>query len=288
MTKKRGLGKSLDSLGLNELLSNSTNTPKAVDTTELQNISLAACHPSRFQPRRDINPEDLKELADSIRAQGIIQPILVRQREDNDYEIIAGERRWRAACQIELGTIPAIVKSLSDESCMAQALIENLQRRDLNPIEEANAFKKLIEEFELSHASVAEAIGKSRSAVTNQLRLLNLCAAAQQHICAGEIEMGHARAMLSLDETNQQRICEQIIKHKWSVRQTEQAIRNKSAEANVPLNKPTNPELQHIKTRLEGRFNTKIQLQQQASGKGKVVLHFKNQQQLDELLELLA
>ena len=273
---------------MNELLSQSNNQPRTIETASLENLPLAACHPSRFQPRRDINPEELQELADSIRAQGIIQPILVRLREDNEYEIIAGERRWRAACQVELGTIPAIVKPLSDEACMAQALIENLQRRDLNPIEEANAFKKLIEEFELSHASVAEAIGKSRSAVTNQLRLLNLCADIQQHLCCGKIEMGHARALLSLDQETQLKICEQIIAQQWSVRQTEQAIRNKSAEANVPLIKPINPELKHIQTKLEGRFNTKIQLQQQTSGKGKMVLHFKNQQQLDEILKIIG
>ena len=288
MQKKRGLGKGLESLGLNELLSG--RQPESENYGDLKNIALSECHPSRFQPRKNINPDELKELTDSIKAQGVLQPILLRAaKTGSGYEIIAGERRWRAACQAEIGTIPALVRKLDDQQCMAQALIENIQRRDLNPIEEANAYKKLVTEFSLSHDEVADSVGKSRSAVTNLMRLLNLCTAVSDHLVNGKIEMGHARALLTLPETEQEIIAAEIIAKRLSVRETEAIIRtNKNNAGNVPLKKSLNDELISIRSKLSTLLDAKIQLQQQQSGKGKIVVHFKNASDLQRLIEKIS
>ena len=284
MQKKRGLGKGLESLGLNELLSG--KQPDSKPSGSLQNIALAECHPSRFQPRKIIDPAELQELTDSIKSQGVLQPILLRKsKTEAGYEIIAGERRWRAACQAEIGTIPALVRELDDEQCMAQALIENIQRRDLNAIEEANAYKKLITEFNLTHDELAESLGKSRSSITNLMRLLNLAPKIQDYLVESKIEMGHARALISLDLERQLEIAEQIIMRQMSVRETEAVIRGKKLASNVALKKPLSEDLLDIKSKLSNMLQTKIQLQQQASGKGKIVIHFKDDAEFQRLLE---
>ena len=295
--KKRGLGRGLDALGLsnglNELLSNPQNQTNAasddffsVPDEQLLSLKLAELHPSRFQPRQHIDQKGLQELADSIRTQGIIQPILARRLETGGYEIIAGERRWRAARIAECQNIPTVVRTLSDEACMAQALIENLQRQDLNPIEEAMALKRLMDEFDLSHDAIAAAVGRSRSAVSNQIRLLNLGPVARQYLAEKKIEMGHARALLGLEENKQAEIAEQIVAQGWSVRQTEAIIRlNKARTGNVPLKVAVSDSLQRLQHKLASHLQTKIQVQQQASGKGKVVIHFKDSDNLERIIE---
>jgi ParB family transcriptional regulator, chromosome partitioning protein len=289
MGKKRGLGKGLESLGLNELLTG-TKTADTSDLGVLKNIALSECHPSRFQPRKHMDPAQIKELADSIKSQGVLQPILLRPaKEGTGYEIIAGERRWRAACQAEIGTIPALVRDLTAEQCMAQALIENIQRQDLNPIEEANAYHKLVTEFSLSHDEVAESVGKSRSSITNLMRLLKLSPAVSEFLVQSKIEMGHARALLTLPEDQQEEVATAIISKQLSVRETEAIIRNsKKPSGNVALKKPLNSDLMLIKDKLSSLLEAKIQLQQQRSGKGKIIIHFKNEDEFAELVEKIG
>jgi len=226
--KNRGLGRGLDAL-----LSNDGDNQSSEETSNV--IALDKLISGKFQPRKNFNQDTLKELADSIKAQGIIQPILVRMISNNQYEIIAGERRWQAAKIANLKEVPVIIKDISDSTALAMALIENIQREDLNVIEEARGIKRLIDEFNITHEEAAEAVGKSRTTVSNILRLLNLCEHAQKALETKKIEMGHARAILSLSPIDQTMMCQKIINQQLTVREVEKAV-SKGETKKIPSN----------------------------------------------------
>lgn len=244
----------------------------------------------KYQPRRDIQNESLQELADSIKAQGVMQPIVVRLIGPERYEIIAGERRWRASQLAGLDRVPAIIRDVPDETAIAMALIENIQREDLNPVEEAVALKRLQDEFALTHQQVADAVGKSRAAVSNSLRLLNLSNEARTLLEHGDLEMGHARCLLSLEPGQQSALARQIIARGLSVRQAEALVRKTQQEEamdKVDPPKTLAPDLKKLEEGLMGRLGVKVQVQHSARGAGKLVLKYKNLDELDGLLERL-
>lgn len=292
MVKKRGLGKSLDALlaytGLEPTIGNETD---AVEETndKFSQLPIEDIHRGKYQPRREMDPVALEELANSIRTQGIIQPILVRP-VDNSYEIIAGERRWRAAQLAGLTEVPAIIREMPDEAAIAIALIENIQRENLNPIEESIALQRLIEELGMTHQQVAEAIGKSRASVTNLLRLLGLPAEVKTMLEKGLLEMGHARTLLTLPEAQQLEAAQIVMTRNLSVRETEQLVRD-IQEPRTPTNekspsqkKPLDPDILHLQDRLTNQLKLKVAIQCNAKGRGKVVIHYRNLDELDTLL----
>ncbi|MFO1370318.1 MAG: ParB/RepB/Spo0J family partition protein [Marinagarivorans sp.] len=244
----------------------------------------------KYQPRRDIQNESLQELADSIKAQGVMQPIVVRLIGPERYEIIAGERRWRASQLAGLDRVPAIIRDVPDETAIAMALIENIQREDLNPVEEAVALKRLQDEFALTHQQVADAVGKSRAAVSNSLRLLNLSNEVRTLLEHGDLEMGHARCLLSLEPGQQSALARQIIARGLSVRQAEALVRKTQQEEamdKVDPPKTLAPDLKKLEEGLMGRLGVKVQVQHSARGAGRLVLKYKNLDELDGLLERL-
>ena len=216
--KNRGLGRGLDAL----LSNDGDNVSSKIETTNV--MLLSQLTPGKFQPRKNFKQDSLIELAESIKAQGIIQPILVRMTSNNQFEIIAGERRWQAAKIAKLDEVPVVVKDIPDSTALAMALIENIQREDLNVIEEARGIKRLIDEFNITHEAAAEAVGKSRATVSNTLRLLSLCEHAQNALETNKIEMGHARAILSLSPIDQAMMCQKIVNQKLTVREVEKEV----------------------------------------------------------------
>ena len=284
MVKKRGLGKSLDALlaytGLEphgkvaaEDESHETLTQLAVDQIQR----------GKYQPRREIDPETLEELANSIRTQGIIQPLIVRPIESG-YEIIAGERRWRAAQIAGLTEVPVVIRDIPDETAIAIALIENIQREDLNPIEESMAMQRLIDELGMTHQQVAEAIGKSRASVTNLLRLLALPDDIKSLLETGQLEMGHARSLLGLPDTAQLEAAQIIVNRKLSVRENETLVRRLLSPEPENVNKPVDPDIVRLQDRLTNQLKLKVAIQCNAKGKGKLVIHYRNLDELDVLL----
>lgn len=292
--KKRALGRGLNDLGLNELLSGvdkSVPALKGKDEDEqnktFRHIAIQSLQPGKYQPRRDMDEDALQELAASIMNQGIIQPIIVRAVANNRFEIIAGERRWRAAQINGFSEVPCLVKDLPDEAVIAMSLIENIQREDLNAIEEAAALQRLINEFNLTHQEVAQAVGKSRTTVTNLLRLLNLHPNVQTMLEHGDLEMGHARALLSLDEEVQLHIAEKIVANDLTVREAEKLAQNPTtkpnqAERKIPpvVEQETLVRQQHLTERL----GTKVKIKQNPKGRGKIEIHFKNALELEAIL----
>jgi len=239
----------------------------------------------RYQPRREIEPESLKELADSIRAQGVMQPIVVRPISDRRYEIIAGERRWRASQMAGLDAIPAIIRDVPDETAIALALIENIQREDLNPIEEAVTLQRLQQEFGLTQQEVADAVGKSRSTVANLLRLMTLQEDVRRMLEHGDLEMGHARALLTLEGAEQSSAARTVVGKGLSVRQTEALVRRLVASRhNPPTVKQLDPDIRHLQDELSQRLGTRVQIQHSARGKGKLVLAYNSLDELDGIL----
>jgi len=224
--KKRGLGRGLDAL-LGGSMANVVDGPKGAD---LREVPVDLLQPGKYQPRTDMHPESLEELANSIKAQGVVQPIVIRPIGGDRYEIIAGERRWRAAQIAGLHEIPAVVRDVPDEAAIAMALIENIQREDLNPIEEAIALQRLIDEFEMTHQQAAGAVGRSRAAVSNLLRLLTLNDDVRKMLEHGDLEMGHARALLALEGQVQSETARNVATKGYSVRETEQLVRRLNAE----------------------------------------------------------
>ncbi len=225
--KRRGLHRSLDEL-LSDFSEPASSVPveaAVLPNQELRQIPIHRLQPSRFQPRRDFAPESLQELAESIRAQGILQPIVVRALGEERYEIIAGERRWRAAQLAGLLTVPVLVKDITDKAAMALALIENIQRENLNPVEEAFALQRLLEEFSLTHEQIAQSIGKSRAAVTNLLRILQLQEEVQRMLRERKIDLGHAKVLLGLSGEQQLQAAQQIVSRSFSVRETERLVK---------------------------------------------------------------
>jgi ParB family chromosome partitioning protein len=242
----------------------------------------------RYQPRRDFNPESLQELADSIAAQGVLQPIVVRPMEAGRYEIVAGERRWRAAQLAGLDAIPVVVREVDEATAMAVGLIENIQRDDLNPLEEASALHRLLTEFELTHQEVAKAVGKSRTTVTNLIRLLDLTVDIKEYVETGQLEMGHARALLGLKGARQTEAGRIVVSRGLSVRETEKLIRRLQADedADKPKDqaKITDPDVRRLQDDLGERLGAKVQIQQSPKGKGKLVIAYNTLDELDGIL----
>jgi ParB family transcriptional regulator, chromosome partitioning protein len=292
LVKKRGLGKGLDALL--GAAANSTNatptqlsaTPGGVDDKLLKELPVDLIQRGKYQPRKDIEPESLQELADSIKAQGVMQPIVVRPISDKKYEIIAGERRWRATQLAGLDSIPAVVRDVPDEAAIAMALIENIQREDLNPIEEAASLQRLQQEFELTQQEVADAVGKSRSTIANLLRLMSLQDDVRRLMEHGDIEMGHGRALLALDGGEQSHAAGQVVAKGLSVRQTEALVRNLLAAQDKPDQpRVLDPNIRHLQDDLSQRLGAKVQIQHTAKGKGKLVLNYNSLDELDGILK---
>ena len=288
--KKRGLGRGLDAL------LGASNGLKTTPTADEKNTEQAGEHlkvlpvdliqRGKYQPRKDMEPESLQELADSIKAQGVMQPIIVRSISDKKYEIIAGERRWRATQLAGLDDIPVIIKNVSDESAIAMALIENIQREDLNPIEEAASLQRLQQEFELTQQEVATAVGKSRSTVANLLRLMTLAPDVRRLLEHGDLEMGHARALLALTEGDQSQGARMVVAKGLSVRQTEALVRSQLEKKNNPAapEKKIDPNIRQLQEKLSQKIGAKVQINHSAGGKGKLVLSYNSLDELDGIL----
>ena len=277
--KNRGLGRGLDAL-----LSNDGDNQSSEETSNL--IALDKLISGKFQPRKNFNQDTLKELADSIKAQGIIQPILVRMISNNQYEIIAGERRWQAAKIANLKEVPVIIKDISDSTALAMALIENIQREDLNVIEEARGIRRLIDEFNITHEEAAEAVGKSRTTVSNILRLLNLCEHAQKALETKKIEMGHARAILSLSLIDQTMMCQKIINQQLTVREVEKAV-SKGETKKIPSKQSKDNDIKRMENELSDRFGTNISINHKQSGKGSINFKYTNLDDLERIIKKL-
>ena len=297
--KKRGLGRGLDALlGGSPSAKASAADQKAVAATTdhpatlsqdglLKNLPVEIIQRGKYQPRRDMQPEALEELAESIKAQGVMQPIVVRPVGADKYEIIAGERRWRATQLAGLDTIPALIKDVPDEAAVAMALIENIQREDLNPMEEALALSRLQHEFGLTHQQVANAVGKSRATVTNLLRLMSLRDDVQKMLEHGDLEMGHARALLGLPVEQQSAAASQVVSKGLSVRQTEALVRNRLAgeTSEKSAGKPgQDADTRKLQQDLADRLGAAVELQHTASGKGKLVIKYNSLDELDGIL----
>ena len=289
--KKRHLGRGLDAL-----LGASAAKPEASpaeagaaapggDDQKLKDLPVDLVQRGKYQPRRDMDQEALQELADSISAQGVMQPIVVRPISDRKYEIIAGERRWRASQLAGLDTVPAVVREVSDEAAIAMALIENIQREDLNPIEEAIALQRLQQEFELTQAEVAQAVGKSRSTVTNLLRLMTLEAEVRTLVEHGDLEMGHARALLGLAGPAQVQAARSVVAKGLSVRQTEALVRNLLEQADKPkAEKRVDPNIRQLQDDLAQKLGARVEIKHGSGGKGKLVLSYNSLDELDGIL----
>ena len=297
MTNKRKLGKGLDVLlsrGSTETMASLLGKPApappqaAEKDGDLKNIPIDLIQRGKYQPRTDMHEEALEELAASIRAQGVMQPIVVRPISSDKYEIIAGERRWRAAQIAGLDSIPAIIKLVGDEAAIAMSLIENIQRENLNPIEEAMALKRLQDEFELTQQEVADAVGKSRATVTNLMRLIGLSIDVRRMLEHGDLEMGHARALLSLPDIQQSEAARSVVGKGLSVRQTESLVRRLIAQAgsnNRASPKMVDPDINNLEENLADKLGAKVMIQHTAKGKGQLVLKYNS---LDELEGILS
>lgn len=293
--KKRGLGRGLDALLSDVAADNSANMEPAGEQSDraqdgLQQMALDRIQRGRYQPRRDLEPQALEELANSIRAQGVMQPIVVRPVADGRYEIIAGERRWRAAQMAGLDSIPVVIRDVPDEAAIAMALIENIQRENLNPIEEAMALHRLQTEFELTQQQVADAVGKSRSTITNLLRLMNLTDEVKKMLEYGDIEMGHARALLGLEGLTQIRAADEVVAKGLSVRETELLVKRFQQPADTAEKPAPQPDeqLQKLAGELSQRFSVPVKINASANGKGKILINFKSREELDAILQRIG
>ncbi|AOU99416.1 chromosome partitioning protein ParB [Acidihalobacter yilgarnensis] len=276
--RKRGLG----SRGLDALLSGQADSiEEDGEDGELRALGVEQIQRGRYQPRMNIRSEELEELAASIRAQGVIQPVVVRKVGDG-YELIAGERRWRAAQLAGLHEIPALIRDLPDQAVAAMSLIENIQREDLNPIEEALALARLIEEFGLTHQQTADAVGRSRAAVSNLLRLRDLGEVARELLETRRIEMGHARALLPLSAGEQASVAREIAARGLSVRQTEQLIRARARPPTVP--RTSTPDVARVETDIAERLGAKVRIEQGNKGTGRLIIQYNSLDELDGIL----
>lgn len=251
----------------------------------LQTLPIEHLQRGKYQPRKDMNPEKLQELTDSIKAQGVIQPIVVRSIGPNRYEIIAGERRWRSAQLAGLQEIPVVIRDIDDRSAMAVALIENIQREDLNPLEEAAALRRLLDEFAMTHQQIADAVGKSRATVTNLLRLMDLHPDVKILLVNGQLEMGHARALLSLDDARQVAIANKIVKEGLSVRVAERLVKESQMEP-----KPVKPKIEdndtlRLQQDLTAQLGAKVVIDHKENGTGRLVIAYSSLEELDGIIE---
>lgn len=297
--KKRGLGRGLDAL-LSSRPSAAAPAeevpviPESPDSTDSKTRDISdgkMCHlpieylsRGRYQPRRDMDPDALDELARSIQAQGIMQPIVVRPLSAERFEIIAGERRWRAAQIAELDQIPVIVRHVGDDAAVAMALIENIQRENLNPVEEAVALQRLQQEFELTQQEVADAVGKSRSSVTNLLRLLALPGDVKKMLEHGDLEMGHARTLLALNDTQRSDAARAVIAKGMSVRQTEAYVRKLQQPAAEKTEPEPQADIEHLQRKLGETLGAQVQIRHNKKGKGKLVINYSSLEELDGIL----
>lgn len=277
---KGGLGRGLDSL-----LANSIDGGEG---DRLTSVAIGDIQPGRYQPRVQMDNEALEELAESIKAQGVIQPVIVRERGLSQYELIAGERRWRASQLAGLTEIPVVIKTIDDEAALAMGLIENLQRENLNPIEEARGLKRLADEFSLTHETIAKAVGKSRSAISNSLRLLSLPEPVQDMLYQRRLEMGHARALLTLPVVEQLALAHKTVKNGWSVREVERRsqMAQQAKKSDVPKN--IHPDIRRLNERLTESLGVNAEIQTSNQKKGKIILHFDSPETLENLLKNLG
>ncbi|MDO8893958.1 MAG: ParB/RepB/Spo0J family partition protein [Nitrosomonas sp.] len=279
MTKQKGLGRGLDAL-----LSGNGNADFAEES--LQSLEIAKLQPGKYQPRTNMDQVALAELAESIKAQGVMQPILVRPVNADQYEIIAGERRWRAAQLAGLTEVPALIRKVADESALAMSLIENIQRENLNPLEEAMGIQRLINEFGMTHQTAGEALGNSRSTISNLLRLLNLSAPVQELMMQGKIDMGHGRALLSLAPVQQIKIANVIVQKQLSVRETEKIVNQIEHPALKQVKKPDR-DLLRLQEDVSERLGAQVAIKPKKNGQGNIVIHYTSLDQLDDILSKL-
>ena len=281
MVKLKGLGRGLDALLAGDESS-------ANNTSSLMTVAVTQLRPGKYQPRTHMDQASLASLADSIKAQGIMQPIVVRAIAQDQYEIIAGERRWRASQLAGLLEVPVIVKDIPDEAALAMALIENIQRENLNPIEEANGIKRLIDEFDMTHEAAAQAVGRSRSAVTNLLRLQNLHANVQEMLMQSQLDMGHARALLSLDGAKQIMAAEQIVQNNLSVRDAEQLVKGLSATKSAPSKVVAKDrDVVRLQEELSQALGAVVIIDASKNGAGTLKIRYSNLDQLDDVVAKL-
>ena len=287
--KKNPLGRNLSSMLSKTTLQHAVEKTRdeATGRDSLRELPLDVISPGPYQPRSIFDADRLEELAESIRHQGIIQPVVVRLSGNKQYELIAGERRWRAAQLAGIEKIPAIIRDVPDEIAIAMALVENIQRENLNPIEEATGLRRLVDEFQMTHQEAGDAVGRSRSAVSNLLRLLELSAEVRELVDARHLEMGHARALLTLEPSLQAQAAREVVSKELSVRETEQLVRRLK---NPPVLKRVriDPDVQHLQDRLSEKLCAKVKLQYNARGKGKMVIAYNSADELEGILEQMG
>ncbi|MDQ8935379.1 ParB/RepB/Spo0J family partition protein [Acinetobacter rudis] len=288
--KKRGLAKGR---GLDALLGSIQKEKlqldvKGLDQGQLQQIAVGQLKRGTYQPRRFIHEQDLQELAASIKKHGVMQPIVIRPVDDTEhpYEIIAGERRWRAAQIAGLTEVPAIVRDLTDQVAIALALIENIQRQDLNPIDQALALQRFHEEFGLSHQEIADTVGKARTTISNLLRLLSLTEEVKTLMQEGQIDMGHARAILTIKSQDQIKIAHIVVEKGLSVRQTEQLVREWNTPKNDQQKTKVSADIESLTKQLSERFSANVKIDHNKQGKGKLVIHYHSLDELDGILNI--
>ncbi len=287
--KKKGLGRGLEAL-LGAAATPAVSGGEKVEAGgsadgDLRNLPVDIIQRGKYQPRIDMHPDTLEELADSIRAQGVVQPIVVRPIAPNRYEIIAGERRWRASQMAGLHEIPAVIREVPDNAAIAMALIENIQREQLNPMEEARALQRLIDEFELTHQQAAEAVGRSRVAVSNLLRLLSLNDDVKRLLENGDLEMGHARALLALEGKHQSDAAHSVVGKGMSVRETERLVKHLlEAPAEKAPPKAVDPDIRRLEQDLSQKLGAQVAVQHGNKGKGKLVIQYNSLDELDGIL----
>ena len=289
MTKEKRLGRGLSALFENELEEHKLNED-VISGESIQEISIDKLISGKFQPRKSFNLESIKELSDSIIEQGLMQPIIVRKADKNLFEIIAGERRWRAAQLAKLKTMPAIVRDINDRSASIIALIENMQREDLTALEEAEGIQKMINEFGMTHEAAADAVGKSRSSVTNLLRLLLLSDFVKEKLNAKEIDMGHARALVSLAPDQQNMICQKIIQENLSVRKVEDLINdnlNGKKTKKTLDQKESNKDLKNLEKELSEKLGYTVTIDNKVNNSGQIKIKYRNLDELDILIKSL-
>ncbi len=280
MVKKPALGR-----GLDILLSSVRGDGEQADDTVLKKLPVERIRPGQYQPRTRMNPDALQELADSIKAQGLVQPVVVRKLGGGEYELIAGERRWRAAQLAGLHEIPAVVREIPDQAAAAMSLIENIQREDLNALEEAGALRRLIDDFGLTHQQTADAVGRSRAAVTNLLRLLELQPETKALVDAGQLEMGHARALLALQGQQQVDVAQKVADRQLSVRETERLVKSllDTVQKSTPEFK-SSPDILKLEQTLADTLGAKVAIRYNRTGKGKLVIEYNSLDELDGIL----
>jgi ParB family chromosome partitioning protein len=278
MVKLKGLGRGLDALLANDVEASN-------QSASLATLAVGKLQPGKYQPRTHMDQASLESLADSIRSQGVMQPIIVRLVSDDQYEIIAGERRWRASQLAGLTEVPVIIKEIPDEAALAMALIENIQRENLNPIEEANGIQRLINEFDMTHETAAQAVGRSRSAVTNLLRLQNLHAVVQEMLADSRLDMGHARALLTLDGAKQIAAAEEIVQNQLSVRSAEQLVKKLSSAAAAPTKvSAKDRDVLRLQDTLSQQLGAVVTVDVSKNGSGTLKIRYASLDQLDDII----